>query len=92
MKKYFSISETSEITSLPINKLRYIEKSDPKIKVTKIRERRYYTRQHIDYIRKHHCGTVVAEPLSSNFIDNSSIIARIDTLIDKFHMLSANLC
>ena len=92
MKKYFSISETSKITSLPINKLRYIEKSDPKIKVTNIRKRRYYTRQNIDYIRKYHCGAVAAEPLSSNFIDNSSIITRIDALIDKFHMLSANLC
>jgi len=41
--KYFSISETAELTGLSNHRLRYIEKSNPLIKTIKIRDSRYYT-------------------------------------------------
>lgn len=50
-KKYFSIAEVVKMSGLAAHRLRYIEKSDPNIKIVQIRERRYYTKDNIDYIK-----------------------------------------
>ena len=79
----------SRTTSLPIHKLRYIEKSDSKIKITKIRERRYYTGQDIDYIKKHYCAVRgSSQSLSPDFENNKFMIAKIDALIGRFRTVS----
>jgi DNA-binding transcriptional MerR regulator len=51
-KKYFSISEVSEITGAPLHKLRYLEKSKIGVEVFQIRGRRYYTASDIALINK----------------------------------------
>lgn len=87
-KKYFSIAEVSVITCLPTHKLRYIEKSDPKIEIIQIRGRRYYTKENIDYIKR-----IYSENLSGN-IQNVArktipqIISKIDQLLVKFLKLA----
>jgi len=92
VKKYFSIAEAASITSLPVHRLRYIEKSDPRIKITKIRDRRYYTVGDIDYIKKNYntSGTDFDKSIL-NSEDRVLIISRIDTLIEKFRTLSNSL-
>jgi hypothetical protein len=87
-KKYFSIAEVSVISRLPTHKLRYIEKSDPKIEIIQIRGRRYYTKENIDYIKR-----IYSENLSGN-IQNVArktipqIISKIDQLLVKFLKLA----
>jgi transposase len=76
-KKYFSIAETARLCDLPMHKLRYIEKSDTNIKITKIRGRRYYTEQDIKYIKSTYSAANASKA-------DKSIISQIDQLIGKF--------
>lgn len=55
-KKYFSISEACDMCSLAPHKLRYIDKIDKKMSIVKIRGRRYYTMENIDYLIKTYSG------------------------------------
>jgi DNA-binding transcriptional MerR regulator len=81
-KKYFSIMEVSKITGLLQHRLRYIEKTDPNLDVNKIRGRRYYTKENIDYINNIYSTTTI-------FNFNLEYIKRIDQLILKFiHLLN----
>ena len=50
-KKYFSIAEVSEITGLSTHKLRYVEKSDLNLSIIKMRGRRYYKKDTINYLK-----------------------------------------
>lgn len=51
-KKYFSISEACNMCALAPHKLRYIDKIDKKMSIVKIRGRRYYTMENINYLIK----------------------------------------
>ncbi|MDG1436272.1 MAG: MerR family transcriptional regulator [Rickettsiaceae bacterium] len=99
-KKYFSIAEAAKMTGLPSHKLRYIEKSDPSIKIIKIRERRYYTKNDIDYITKtfstQATKNILQDQISKDKIlakanMNIEIIHKIDQLILKFLQLSKRI-
>ena len=94
-KKYFSISEVSQITGVPVHKLRYLEKSKTGIEVFQIRGRRYYTASDIALINK-----ILEQNNKSGqlnlFVDNKnkprpdlSILTKIDSLIAKFETLEA---
>ncbi len=83
-KKYFSIAEVAKLCNLPMHKLRYIEKSDTNIKVTKIRGRRYYTNQDINYIGNTYSSTRASTT-------NEFILSQIDRLIEKFSSLTGIL-
>ncbi len=97
-KKYFSISEVSEITGLPIHKLRYLEKSKTEMHIFQIRGRRYYTAADIESIKQNSkqgdeliqlnlfTNQNANKETASNFSLhlNSNIIIRIDSLISKF--------
>lgn len=90
-KKYFSISEVSEITGVPQYKLRYLEKSDSKIEIFQIRGRRYYTASDVESIKQKF--NIRYEEISKNtpicdVNKNVTIIARIDLLIAKFMQLT----
>lgn len=50
MKKYLLISEVEEILGISQASIRYIEKTHPNIKISKIRGRRYYKFDDIDNI------------------------------------------
>lgn len=52
MKKYFLISEVAQLLDVNQSSLRYIEKNNPKIKISKIRGRRYYKASDIEKIAK----------------------------------------
>ncbi|MCP5369697.1 MAG: MerR family transcriptional regulator [Rickettsiaceae bacterium] len=79
--KYFSISETAELTGLSNHRLRYIEKSNPLIKTIKIRDRRYYTIEVINYIKKMYNHTTTSPLTESN--EKVAIIHRIDIILNK---------
>ncbi len=49
-KKYFSISEACDMCALAPHKLRYIDKIDKNISIVKIRGRRYYTLENMNYL------------------------------------------
>ena len=79
--KYFSISEAAELTGLPPSKLRYIEKFNPLIKTIKIRERRYYNEQAINYIVDMYNSSKKYPPQHSH--EKIAIIQRIDIILNK---------
>lgn len=100
-KKYFSISEACDMCALAPHKLRYIDKSDRKISIVKIRGRRYYTIENIDYLIKTYShldkpniGNIEIEQQSTtNNINrlektNKQFIERIDQLIKNFQSLA----
>ena len=60
-KKYFSIAEVSEITGLSTHKLRYVEKSDRNLSIIKMRGRRYYTKDTINYLKQSYIITSIIE-------------------------------
>ena len=71
MKKYSSIAEASSITGLSVSRLRYIEKCDRDFKAMKVRDRRYYTLQNIQYLQNKYCT------------NKDLFIIRIDLLIGR---------
>lgn len=79
--KYFCISEASTLTGLPPSRLRYIEKFNPLIKTIKIRDRRYYTKQVIDYIVDMYNSTKQCLPNKTH--EKIAIIQRIDIILNK---------
>lgn len=83
-KKYFSIAETSSLSGLAAHKLRYIEKSDPNIKIIQMRGRRYYTQEDINYIQNTYSTTPIQTPSNQT----NEIIAKIDKLLAGFKQLS----
>lgn len=52
-KKYYSISEVTEILNIRSHQLRYLEKILPNITVHKLRNRRYYTISDIECFRSY---------------------------------------
>lgn len=89
-KKYFSISEVVQKTGLPIHKLRYIEKINPIISIVKIRDRRYYTIDTINYIKKFYTESEakITEPKNVSREQNENILIKINRLLEGFHKLT----
>jgi RPE1 domain-containing protein len=50
-KKYYSIGEVTKILNIHSHQLRYLESILPNISIHKIRNRRYYTSQDIEYLK-----------------------------------------
>ena len=74
-KKYFSISEACDMCALAPHKLRYIDKIDKKMSIVKIRGRRYYTVENINYLI--HTYSDIKEPINkqpSIKIENAEIL------------------
>lgn len=99
-KKYFSISEACDMCGLAPHKLRYIDKSDKKISIVKIRGRRYYTIENIDYIIKTYSHLDQTNMINieigsqerlsdiNNTVQiNKQFLERIDQLIKNFKSL-----
>lgn len=100
-KKYFSISETCDMCAVAPHKLRYIDKSDKKISIIKIRGRRYYTLENINYLIKtySHLDKLNTENIETNkqgvvnninstIQINEQLLKRIDQLIKSFQSLA----
>ena len=86
IKKYFTIADVKKITGLEIHKLRYIEKSDHKIKIFRIRNRRYYTQNDIDYIIETY-SLSKASNITNLDSHKIHIISKIDACLEKFQSL-----
>ncbi len=99
-KKYFSISEVSQITGIPLHKLRYLEKSKTDIDIVQIRGRRYYTSTNIESIkhlfnRDNELQFNLFSPIADDLAKindqlevYSQVVYKIDLLISKFTKLS----
>ncbi len=90
IRKYFSMSDVTKIIGIPAHRLRYIEKSDPNVKVIQIRGRRYYTQSNIDYIKLTYSTKDTNNSLEDDKKLNSQIISRIDRCIVNFRNLLEN--
>jgi hypothetical protein len=72
-KKYFSIAEVSEITGLSTHKLRYVEKSDRNLSIIKMRGRRYYTKDTINYLKQSYIINSIIEKDREAQLDQVSL-------------------
>ena len=99
-KKYFSISEVSEITGFPAHKLRYLEKSKTGMGIFQIRGRRYYTSADIESIKQKfsredefqlNLFTSQTENNHPTTTLHSHIVIKIDRLISKFIELEKDI-
>ena len=102
-KKYFSISEVSKITGIPLHKLRYLEKSKTDIDIVQIRGRRYYTSTNIESIkhlfnRDNELQFNLFIPAPDDSLKNnpqlefySQVVQKIDLLISKFTKLEKDI-
>lgn len=103
-RKYFSISEACDMCALAPHKLRYIDKSDKKISIVKIRGRRYYTIENIEYLIKTYShlekpnikNIEINKQKTASITSNRTQISqqfpeRIDQLIINFQSLTKYL-
>ena len=102
-KKYFSISEVSEITGIPLHKLRYLEKSKTDIDIVQIRGRRYYTSANIESVKRlfnrdNDLQFNLFSPIADDFAKSndqlevcSQMVQKIDLLISKFTQLEKDI-
>lgn len=72
-KKYFSITEVAELTGLSTHKLRYIEKSDGNLSIIKMRGRRYYTKDAINYLKQSYLINSIIEKDRDAQLDRVSL-------------------
>lgn len=91
-KKYFAISEVCDICLLAPHRLRYIDKTDKNISIVKIRGRRYYTKENIEYLLANYSERKTSfQEQQDDWTEKQSILARIDSLLNKFQLLSEGM-
>jgi MerR HTH family regulatory protein len=90
-KKYYSISEVTKLLNIHSHQLRYLERMLPNLAIHKIRNRRYYTSQDIEYLKTHMANKSVPLELEQpvDLLDNQ--INKIDYLIKNFYDLSLTI-
>lgn len=82
MKKYYTISEVSKMFNIHAHQLRYIEKIAPNLEVFKLKGRRYYTQENIDFIKSFIPGFTAAPMAKSQ--NHQDILHQIESLVEKF--------
>ncbi len=88
-KKYFSIAEASDLTGLPHHKLRYIEKTDPDLEITKVRSRRYYTNHSITYLNENYTSKKIKKEVLDNAnLNNPKVISNNEAIIKEKILLN----
>lgn len=84
LKKYFSIAEAYDLTGLPHHKLRYIEKTDPDLEITKVRNRRYYTSNSITYLNDNYTGKKIKEKvLNTTDFNDHRVITKNEVIVKE---------
>jgi len=92
-KKYYTISEVTQILNVQASQLRYLEKALSTLKVIQVKGRRYYTNENIKIIQsklsKIKINNTSKAPTTISFNNNTqqSVLMQIDKLIDKFNNL-----
>ncbi|MCC8416352.1 MAG: MerR family transcriptional regulator [Rickettsia endosymbiont of Gnoriste bilineata] len=90
-KKYYSISEVTKLLNLHSHQLRYLERMLPNLAIHKIRNRRYYTSQDIEYLKTQMTTKSVSIELESPLELLGNQINKIDCLIKNFYELSLTI-
>jgi hypothetical protein len=102
-KKYFSISELSEITGILLHRLRYLEKSKTDIDIVQICGRRYDASTNIESIkhffnRDNELQFNLFSPIADDFAKSNNqlevfpqVVDQIDLLISKFTKLEKDI-
>jgi len=87
-KKYYSISEVTNLLNIPSHQLRYLEKRLPYFVIHKINNRRYYTSQDIKYLKTHIAPKILKleQPIIPKLSDDQ--INKINCLIKNFQDLA----
>ncbi|WP_425363344.1 MerR family transcriptional regulator [Candidatus Tisiphia endosymbiont of Hybos culiciformis] len=90
-KKYYSIGEVTKLLNIHSHQLRYLECMLPNLSIHKIRNRRYYTSQDIEYLKTYMANKSTPVELEQpvNLLDNQ--INKIDGLIKNFYDLSLTI-
>ncbi|WP_341756161.1 MULTISPECIES: MerR family transcriptional regulator [unclassified Candidatus Tisiphia] len=90
-KKYYSIGEVTKLLNIHSYQLRYLERMLPNLTIHKIRNRRYYTSQDIEYLKTHMTTKSVPIELEQplDLLDNQ--VNKIDCLIKNFYDLSLTI-
>lgn len=90
-KKYYSIGEVTKLLNIHPHQLRYLERMLPNLSIHKIRNRRHYTSQDIEYLKTHMTTKSVSIELEPplDLLDNQ--INKIDCLIKNFCDLSLTI-
>lgn len=90
-KKYYTISEVTQILNVRGSQLRYLEKALSTLKVIQVKGRRYYTNENIKIIQsklsKIEINNTSEVHIKTPFKINTqqSVLMQIDKLIDKFN-------
>jgi DNA-binding transcriptional MerR regulator len=88
-KKYYSISEVTNLLNIPSHQLRYLEKKLPELVIHQIRNRRYYTSNNITYLKDYLAKNILIdseESMLEKSLDNHEY--RINKLIKNFQNLA----
>jgi hypothetical protein len=89
-KKYYTISEVTRICRIHLHQLRYLETRFPELILLKIKGRRYYTNENIEFIKLN--ISFVSNVISETNLQNSEkMLQRIDDLIYKFCQIKLKL-
>ncbi len=89
-KKYSSVAEVTKLLNIKIYQLRYLESTLPRLTIRKIRNRRYYTNDDIEYLR-HYLPKNGSNEILLNDTETTDRIQKIDQLIGKFNTLSLKI-
>jgi hypothetical protein len=82
-KKYFSITEVSNLTGLSAHKLRYIEKSNQDFSIIKMRGRRYYTKESISYLKQNYSMNLIVDTDCQVELDKDEVIETDGSLSEQ---------
>jgi DNA-binding transcriptional MerR regulator len=88
-KKYYTISEVKKLCGINLHQLRYLEIRFPELVVLKIKGRRYYSQENIEFITLK--LPILSEIDIDNVGQNSDIIKKINSLISKFNQIKLKL-
>jgi len=89
-KKYYTINEVTTFCKIHSHQLRYIEKRFSNFVILKIKGRRYYTNENIEFIKLNlHLTKIQSQEALPNSYE---MLKKIDNLIYKFYQVKMNLC
>jgi hypothetical protein len=82
-KKYYTIGEVTRMCRIHLHQLRYLETRFPELIVLKIKGRRYYTNENIEFIKLNIPFLTPVAP-EQNLQNSEKMLQKIDDLIYKF--------
>ncbi|MGI4776188.1 MAG: MerR family transcriptional regulator [Janthinobacterium lividum] len=93
-KKYYTIGEVTRSLEVSASQLRYVEKILPKLSVSKIKGRRYYTIADIELIKGKIGQLIIYNKklaIKNVCLEENSVLNIINNLISNFTKLSLSI-